>query len=72
MRCRKAAVQMDEKGYNGVPDWIVDSEKNRITVYNFVNDTVEEYAFGDDVPVGIYKDFSIKSSCAAALRDKNS
>lgn len=40
--------------------WIVDPEKNRITVYNFVHDTIEEYAFGDIVPVGIYKDFSIK------------
>ncbi len=42
--------------------WIVDSEKNRITVYNFVHDTIEEYAFGDIVPVGIYGDFSIKVS----------
>lgn len=33
--------------------WIVDSEKNRITAYNFVHDTIEEYAFGDIVPVGI-------------------
>lgn len=40
--------------------WIVDSEKNRITVYNFVHDTIEEYALGDDVPAGIYEDFSIK------------
>ncbi len=42
--------------------WIVDPEKNRITAYNFVHDTIEEYAFGDDVPVGIYEDFSIKVS----------
>lgn len=42
--------------------WIVDPEKNRITVYNFVHDTIEEYAFGDDVPAGIYEDFSIKVS----------
>lgn len=42
--------------------WIVDSEKDRITVYNFVHDTIEEYAFGDDVPAGIYEDFSIKVS----------
>ncbi len=40
--------------------WIVDPEKNRITVYNFVHDTIEEYSFGDDVPVGIYGNFSIK------------
>lgn len=40
--------------------WIVDSEKNRITVYNFVHDTIEEYSFGEEVPVGIYEGFSIK------------
>lgn len=40
--------------------WIVDHEKNRITVYNFENDTIEEYAFGNYVPVGIYEGFSIK------------
>lgn len=42
--------------------WIVDPDKNRITAYNFVHDTIEEYAFGDIVPVGIYEDFSIKVS----------
>ncbi len=31
--------------------WIVDSEKDRITVYNFVHDTIEEYSSGDDIPV---------------------
>lgn len=40
--------------------WIVDAEKNRITVYNFENDTVDEYSFGEDIPVGIYEGFSIK------------
>jgi Uma2 family endonuclease len=40
--------------------WIVDSEKNRITVYNFVYDTIDEYTFGEDIPVGIFKGFSIK------------
>ena len=42
--------------------WIVDPGKNRITAYNFVHDTIEEYAFGDDVPVGIYEGFSIRVS----------
>ncbi len=42
--------------------WIVDAEKNRITVYNFVYDTIEEYSFGEDIPVGIYEDFSIRIS----------
>lgn len=40
--------------------WIVDSEKNRITVYDFVHDTIEEYSRGDDIPVGIYEDFLVK------------
>lgn len=40
--------------------WIVDAEKNRITVYNFENDTVDEYSFGENIPVGIYEGFSIK------------
>lgn len=40
--------------------WIIDESKNRITVYNFAHDTIEEYSFSDDVPVGIYEEFSIK------------
>lgn len=40
--------------------WIVDPEKNRILVYNFERDFMEEYAFGDDVPAGIYEDFFIQ------------
>lgn len=42
--------------------WIVDSEKNRITVYNFEQDDMQEYFFGEDVPVGIYEGFSIRIS----------
>ena len=40
--------------------WIVDPEKKRITVYYFEQETVEEYSFGQDVPVGIYEGFSMK------------
>ena len=40
--------------------WIVDPDKDRITVYNFIHDTIEEYSFGEEVPVGIYDGFSIK------------
>lgn len=40
--------------------WIVDPEKQRVMVYGFENDTVEQYDFGEDIPVGIYEDFSIK------------
>lgn len=40
--------------------WIVDPDKERIFVYRFEQDTVDEYLFGNDVPVGIYQDFVIK------------
>lgn len=52
---RKIADYIDSQGGNC-------EIKNRITVYNFVHDTIEEYAFDEDVPVGIYEDFSIKVS----------
>lgn len=42
--------------------WIVDSEKDRIIVYNFNQDTMEEYSFTDDIPAGIYPGFSINLS----------
>lgn len=40
--------------------WIVDSTKQRITVYNFGHDTIDEYSFTDEIHVGIYNGFSIK------------
>lgn len=40
--------------------WVVDSDKNTVTVYDFENENMEEYSFGADVPVGIYEGFSIK------------
>ena len=40
--------------------WIVDPAKQMISVYAFENDTVEQYNFGEDVPVGIYDGFAIK------------
>lgn len=39
--------------------WIVDPDKQMAMVYGFENDTVEQYFFGEDIPVGIYNDFSI-------------
>ena len=42
--------------------WIVDREKDRITVYNFEQDTMSEYSFGDRVKVGIYENFMIDFS----------
>lgn len=39
--------------------WIVDPEKERVTVYNFEKEATEEYSFGMSVPVGIYEGFFI-------------
>ena len=40
--------------------WIVDPTKELIMVYWFEKETMEQYSFGEDVPVGIYEGFSIK------------
>lgn len=39
--------------------WIVDPEKNRITVYNLEHEDINEYSFTDTVKAGIYPDLSI-------------
>lgn len=39
--------------------WILDPDKNRITVYTFDSDCMEEYSFSDNIPAGIYPGFSI-------------
>ena len=39
--------------------WIVDPEKNRITVYNFESEDTGDYTFADSVKVGIFDDLSI-------------
>ena len=39
--------------------WIVDPEKNRITVYNFESEDTGDYTFADSVKAGIYDDLSI-------------
>ena len=35
--------------------WIVDPAKEQVMVYRFEKETMEEYSFGKDVPVGIYE-----------------
>lgn len=40
--------------------WIVDPDKQMVMVYGFEKDTVEQYDFIEEVPVGIYEGFSIK------------
>ncbi len=39
--------------------WIVDSDKNRITVYDFKNESGNEYKFEDIVKTGLYEDLEI-------------
>lgn len=39
--------------------WIADPEKDRITVYNFTTDFMEEYSFSDKVKVNLYDNFEI-------------
>lgn len=39
--------------------WIADPIKEMVMVYKFEKETMEQYSFGDDVPVGIYDGFSI-------------
>lgn len=39
--------------------WIVDPEKQMVSVYGFEKDMVEQYSFSEDVPVGIYEGFLI-------------
>lgn len=40
--------------------WIVDPDKKMVMAYDFEKDMVEQYLFGEDMPVGIYEGFSIK------------
>lgn len=39
--------------------WIVDPAKETVMVYRFEKETMEQYSFGENVPAGIYEDFSI-------------
>ena len=39
--------------------WIVDKKKKMVMAYDFEKDMVEQYLFGEDMPVGIYEGFSI-------------
>lgn len=42
--------------------WLVDSEKDRILVYNFENEDTQEFTFSDIIKAGIYADLSIDFS----------
>ena len=39
--------------------WIIDPDKNKITVWNFEAGSTTDFTFSDSVPVGIYEDFVI-------------
>ena len=60
-RTRDYYKKLVKYGAVGVKEyWIVDPDTKITTVYGFEKDTVEQYTFGKDVPVGIFKEFSIK------------
>ena len=40
--------------------WIVDPTREVVTVYRFEKETMEQYSFGENAPVGIYEGFSVK------------
>ncbi|EET58429.1 hypothetical protein BRYFOR_09586 [Marvinbryantia formatexigens DSM 14469] len=40
--------------------WVADPEREFVTIYNFERDTMEEYSFDEEIPVGIYEGFSLK------------
>ncbi len=53
--------KMLKYGTAGVREyWIVDPDKQAVTVYSFEKGTMEQYPFGEDIPVGIYEEFAIK------------
>lgn len=41
--------------------WAAGPERELVAVCHFEKDSMEEYAFGEDIPVGIYEGFSIKA-----------
>ncbi len=40
--------------------WIVDPTREVVSAYSFEKETMEQYSFGEEVPVGIYEGFSIR------------
>ncbi len=43
--------------------------KQRVTVHHFEKEDGEEYAFGEEVPVGIFEDFSVKAGVPSEAKD---
>lgn len=42
--------------------WIVDPDKNRVLTYDFRQDSIGDYCFADDIPVGLYPELSLNLS----------
>lgn len=49
--------------------WIVDPDRNRITVYDFESEDTQDYTFSSAVKVSIYEDLIINFSDLAGLLD---
>lgn len=48
-------------GSSGVREyWIADPDEKLVTVYQFEKETMIQYTFGSDIPVGIFENFSIR------------
>jgi len=47
--------------------WIVDPDKNRITVYDFESEDTKDYAFSDSVKINIYDDLYINFASISHL-----
>lgn len=54
-------IKLMKYNHAGVREyWIADPMKQRIMVYNFEKETMEEYSYGENIPVGIFEGFSIR------------
>ena len=40
--------------------WVVDPERELVTIYNFEKDSMEEYSFDKEIPAGIYEGVSLR------------
>lgn len=57
------SVKLFKYRSSGVKEyWIVDMDKNRVTVWNFETDYMEEYALSEKVQVNLYDDLEIDFS----------